>query len=355
MYKTYNDLKSDFITEFLSVISRKSSLKLDKGDQKHINNLIKTELFPLDYFEKNVNNVCDNFDWRWRLFSQNPNLTLAFVEKNIDEDWDWKELSRKVFLTNDFINKYHYKPFSWILVTQNASIKKSEDFVRRYHHHDLNWKLLSSCPDIPIDFISIFEVCINEANPNLTSKPPWHWWEVSKRKDLTIDFLNKVKHFNLDWTSITKNESLSLDRLIELLDGLDKIQWGYWYYLSLRNDITEEIINKYPQKNWNWWWISQNKSMNWDIIKRNPHWKWDWSYIPLNPNITLDIIKENPGCPWDFRNISRHLEPTMVHNWIECHRFKIIAARRIHRFIRDVTYNPVYKYARKKLEEEYEK
>ena len=355
MYKNYNDLKSDFIHEFLSVITRKSSLKLDDIVQLHINNLIHHECFTIDFFEKNINNTCENFDWRWRQFSKNPNLTLDFIEKHIDEDWDWKEISRMTILTNDFIDKYSYKPFSWILITQNKSIKKSEDFIRKYHRYNLNWKLLSSSPDITLDFISNFEMCINEANPNLTSKPPWHWWEVSKRKDVTIDFIERFKHYNLDWTSITKNENLSLDKLITVLDGLNKVQWGYWYYLSLRDDISEEIINKYPNKKWNWWWISKNGNITWDIIKRNMHWKWDWSYVATNPNITLDIIKQNPDYPWDFKNMAKNLSTEKVNKWIECQRLKVIAARRIHRFWRDISFNPDYKYARKKLEEEYEK
>ena len=44
-------------------------------------------------------------------------------------------------------------------------------------------------------------------------------------------------------------------------------------YLDNPN-ITWEIIQNNPDKNWNWKWISKNPNITWDIIQNNPDKDW---------------------------------------------------------------------------------
>ena len=216
----------------------------------------------------------------------------------------------------------------WFSLTQNRSITISEDFVRKYCYKNLGWKLLSSHGDISLDFISDLRLDVDGSS----TRPKWHSWELSKRKDLTMGFITKFKDCNFNWNAIVKNEHLPLESLINLLENLGKTQWGFWYYLSLRDDISEEIIEKYPLKRWNWWWISKNKNINIDIVKRYPNWNWDWAYLPVNPNITLQIIKDDPEFSCNLKNITSNLTNKMINEWIDKNRNKYISVRWIHRF-----------------------
>ena len=49
-----------------------------------------------------------------------------------------------------------------------------------------------------------------------------------------------------------------------------------------------------------WRNISQHPNITWEIIQNNPNKNWKWFNISCNPNITLDIIKNNPDKDWDW-------------------------------------------------------
>ena len=343
MYKNYSDLECDYLDKLIHVVKNSVNNDERRNNRYHksyLSDLVKTKLVPLKFIKKHY-----DYKWCWKSITQNPNLTLQFVIEYIDKEWDWKYMSRLHFITNEFINRYHDKPFCWTTITQNPSIHISEDFIMRHYNKNLNWKLLSRHPNISLEFISSTITSDSKYNSYLL----WHWWEVSKHPNINAIYINQFKNFNLNWGAIVKNLNIPLEELLDILDSMDLKKWGQWYYLSVRDDITEEIIMKYPHKPWNWWWISKHKNITWDVIKRHPDWNWDWSYVPCNPNITLDIIINNKEYPWKLINITKNINLDMREDWMDKERLKIIAARRIHRFWRDVNYNPNYNRARKKL------
>ena len=76
-----------------------------------------------------------------------------------------------------------------------------------------------------------------------------------------------------------------------------------------------EELNKYIEKKWeeyywnflmkyedklNWSGLSQNLNITMEIIENNPDKNWDWSYVSRNPNITMEIIEKYPNKPWDW-------------------------------------------------------
>ena len=342
MYKNYNSLKDDFAYDLLFTINKNDHLEFNDETRSHLRNLLVAGILSLKFIEDNLNDNNMNQDWNWKVASRSPHLTLDFVLKHIDKGLDWKHISSCNFINNDFIDKYPDKSYCWKSLTVNDSIIITEDFVSKYCYKPLDWKFLSAHPSISINFIDKLDLNVGG---NLI-KPNWFSWEVSKRKDITIQFITKYKDFNFNWNAIIKNENINIIDMIELLDKLKKTQWGFWYYMSLRDDITEEVLEKYPYKRWNWWWISKHKNITFEVVKRHPDWNWDWAYLPTNPNITLDMIKDNMDMPWNFKHITSNLSNNMIDNWVNINRRELIASRRIHRFWRDVNYNPIYKRAR---------
>ena len=56
---------------------------------------------------------------------------------------------------------------------------------------------------------------------------------------------------------------------------LIKIGIGIIYHVN--PNITWEIIQNNPDKDWNGgWYISCNPNITWDIIQNNPDKDWDW-------------------------------------------------------------------------------
>lgn len=114
--------------------------------------------------------------------SDNKNLTLDFIETHIDEDWDFESLTHNEIISNEFI--INHKSKSWdfnyyiFLRTLNLEqLKTIEDKIDDY-------ETLSRNHTIPLDYI--FE---NEDKS-------WCWIEISKRVDISQDFVNESKSLN---------------------------------------------------------------------------------------------------------------------------------------------------------------
>ena len=61
-----------------------------------------------------------------------------------------------------------------------------------------------------------------------------------------------------------------------------------------------------------WKWMSKNPNITWEIIQNNPDKNWSWDFISLNPNITWEIIVANPDKHWNWMNISCHPNITLL-------------------------------------------
>ena len=47
-----------------------------------------------------------NKSWKWKSISQNPNITMLFIENNQNKPWRWDCISYNPNLTIEFGNKY---------------------------------------------------------------------------------------------------------------------------------------------------------------------------------------------------------------------------------------------------------
>ena len=61
-----------------------------------------------------------NKPWDWEIISENPNLTMEFIEKY--PTWDWEIISENPNLTMEFIEKYPNKPWNWRFISRNPNI-----------------------------------------------------------------------------------------------------------------------------------------------------------------------------------------------------------------------------------------
>ena len=56
-------------------------------------------------------------------------------------------------------------------------------------------------------------------------------------------------------------------------------------------NITTDIIEKYPDKPWSWEHITYNPNISPEYIENNLDKPWKWSYMDYNDNITLEFIE----------------------------------------------------------------
>jgi len=77
-------------------------------------------------------------------------------------------------------------------------------------------------------------------------------------------------------------------------------------YLSQNPNITWEIVQANPDKDWNYGFLSENPNITWDIIKANPDKGWSYFWLSANPNITWDIIQSNSDKDWKYYMLSKN-------------------------------------------------
>ena len=78
--------------------------------------------------------------WNWQWLSENPNITMDFVERHLDKPWNWNWLSENQHITMDFIERHPDNPWNWEWLSENPNI--TIGFIER-HLDNINWKKLS--------------------------------------------------------------------------------------------------------------------------------------------------------------------------------------------------------------------
>ena len=112
------------------------------------------------------------------------------------------------------------------------------------------------------------------------------------------------------------------------------------------------LVDLVSMKEWVWESICEGDNFQIEWVEQYPDLPWNWSDVTSNPNITYDIIIDNMDKPWNFETIANQnsiFSTILRDQWINTFQFKYIAAKRIHRFWRNVNFNPVYVQARKHL------
>ena len=122
-----------------------------------------------------------------------------------------------------------------------------------------------------------------------------------------------------------------------------------WKTLSMSKKITIEVIDRYIDFAWNWEELSKRPDITIECIEKHKKKPWCWRQLSRNPNLTLEYILDNIHKDWNWWWLSINHLVGDKENWIVQKARTYIAARRIHRFWRDVCWNPEYSYAQKRL------
>lgn len=338
----YSDLEKLYTLEFLEVITKNNYNYKDLLLYNLSNNS------NIDFSTINIQNYFPRSDWDWYGgLSKNPKLTLKFVEDNIDMNWNWGKngLSNHHIITADFLKKYSHKKWNWIELSNNDSIHKNIDLLELFINKPWDWIILSSLDYLPLNFIE------KHMDKN------WSYNRLSTNKNLTIDFINKYPHKSWNWNYIIHSSHFKFTDIINKL----KIEYVELYYfdiidfgnnMSNHKNLDIEVVKKNINFCWNWNIISQNKNITIETIRNNPNLPWNYHFMTNNPNITFEFVKDNSDKNWDYRKLADNKSVFNLkykHKWIADTRLKYIAANRIHRFWRDVCFNPLYEYARDRL------
>ena len=84
----------------------------------------------------------------------------------------------------------------------------------------------------------------------------------------------------------------------------------------------------------------------WKFICDNEGKDLDWVDLSKNPNITWDIIQNNPDKEWNWMMISLNTMEKGKEKWIDDKRIQIIKALQIQRHWRNCSCNPQFALAR---------
>lgn len=281
----------------------------EKPDMKNISRRMSQS-----FIEKHIDK-----SWDWKEVSRNNNITLDFIEKYIDKPWDWEYISRIKSIPVVFIEKYIDKPWDWEYISKNNEniediverfpliewnwniishnkyitpefiekysdkdfiwneifIHRDIDFIEKYIDKEVNWGLLSCNQNLPLDFI---EKYIDKSwnwyklsfNKNLTTEfiekyidKRWEWSIISMCKSLNVSFIEKYMHkFRFSLDHIVKHKCIEPDFIIKHFDTLGENASEHSQYIM-------DMVEKWPDKQWDYRKISYNHSIDITFIKKN--------------------------------------------------------------------------------------
>jgi len=271
-----------------------------------------------------------NDPWDWGSISSNVNFTPLneILEKYSDKPLNWSSITYHDELTVEILKKYIHQDWDWDHILLNHSFD-AEELIPIFIDNDTNpniWGYLSSNPSFTLDLIEKYSLdkrfsrndwkSISSSFPNIQQLIEskycqfLYWRNVAKNRSLTLDLIEK--HFDKfgKWTNIVRYSPITM----ELLDRHnEEFTDEDWLYISSNTHFTVEmyekyfhripswkkynvpispqLIQKYPDNDWNWYNLSDNKN-SLELFEAFPDKfsSYDLSNILRHPNLTLEII-----------------------------------------------------------------
>ena len=243
-----------------------------------INDLPSNKLFYLLHKYPNKN-------WNWHSLSHHPEITPNIIEKYADKPWDWYNLSSKFKFANELVWKYPNKNWDWSAIT--LTITDLEEFITKHPNKPWNWNAL------PVEYFSLsfIEKFIDK---------PFYWARVSENINLTLDLIRKYP--NKQWNSYGYSAYVDIEDINDELLS--------WEGISLRDDLTIEFLKKYEDKIY-WGELAWSVHLRPDIIDAFPDKNWDWNMISSNEKIDTNFVLRHKDKPWDILKL---IENPNVHS-----------------------------------------
>jgi len=249
----------------------------------------------------------------------NINITLEFIEEiceNNQEKYlgkkEWKTILGNYNLdfreqkTLNFIEKYFGEIHKYLKVLSSKNL--TEEFIKT--HSNAKWRLsdLSINKNISPEFV--ISLIVDH------SFPEFCWKYLSIREALSEEILNKYSD-KLDWKYISKYQNLTSEFIKKYFTYLE---WEGQPNLHHNPSITIEIIEEYIEKI-DWRELSRNLSLKLEILEKYHH-KLYWKYISENFNLDvsnthistlIDLYQEE--IDWDALSLNRHLTLEIVEKY----------------------------------------
>ncbi len=276
----------------------------------------KTQIIREIEGKKSLENMIRNNlteEWDWYNLSENPNISLEFVEAHLNFPWDANMVYSTKLLPVNFFDKASFV-WNWSVLSKNPSLDMG--FVSRNRNLWWDWKAMSENPSLTMD---LFEQVSNDMGEN----SPWDSDKISRNPFLTMDFVeNHIVENNWDWDGMSINPAITMEFVqnnidlewtwwrmsgnpsltMDFVENHMNLRW-HWTYMSINPSLTMEFVQNHPNLNWNWEYMSGNPSLTMEFLEanlNNPNFRWDWDSISKNPNLTEEFIKEHPEYPWDW-------------------------------------------------------
>ena len=134
----------------------------------------------------------------------------------------------------------------------------------------------------------------------------WNWKLISSNPSITFDIVEEF-YDDIDWHSLSSNPAINL-LILERFQY--KLNWGR---ISMNSSLTPEMIELFPDKDWEWGHLGTSAiiGISIDFINRFPEKEWHWGYFGLSMHLDLsnliviyDDIKDK--LVWGRNGISRN-------------------------------------------------
>ena len=252
-------------------------------------------------FDKNKNNP----DY-WNFLSKETELTPTFIIEHLDnlniDDicCNQKHLESTVTTNDKFIAKLSVDNWNFLIQYQHLDESTIQLYIIFCKNHtpelEIDWTSISKNQHLSIDFIEKY-------SENLD----WYW--ISQEQFLTFEFLIKFRE-KINWDVLAYNEKtqyLFTDAFIHLFEAKD-----IWNNIGIMDQVTLGCIEIYFDRipNEAWYSICENKELSIDLIEKVlnkfnnniPNKLWD--SLSQNSKLSEEIIdKYKDNINWNLLSL----------------------------------------------------
>ena len=232
-----------------------------------------------------INFVCPYIKWNYENLSVNNNISYQYVKNNKIQDWNWEKVSATKNIDIEDFKEWRFGVDCYLSLTdylkyQPISINKFTELIKIIGNEYIYLiSIISANKNVDLDFYLHFK----DLN--------WDYYYLSESNHIEeiINYLeNSTNQYLWNWGSsvglmyetmygISDNKKLSLEFIEKHIDKLN------FDYLSNNNNLNDNFIKKYKDRDWNIDKLIKNKNLSIDIINilDNPKYIWTENRIDL--------------------------------------------------------------------------
>ena len=292
----------------------------------------------------------------WGYLSEHPKITMEHVMRYSDQPWEKSSLVlgkqigqaqfTKYFLESEWCSVLERR---WAYYWASGADWVTIQFILSHPYYNWDWETVVARSDVtPPQLVQIIQLAESGTDPYQEvpdpTQHPLSWRQVSRNPNLTYRFVVDHPEYLWNWDELSRNPGISVDTILANVGQ----PWN-WDYVCFNPTWSWSHLAQAPDQPWNWDILSLHPNVTWERVQANPDLPWNWERLSYNPNIGWEQVEQYPQYAWDYDELSRNKMTGFRERWIQRTRLQWIAARRIHRFWRDVTSDPVYQLARRLL------